>query len=62
MNFIEHNFEELFDIKHDPHETNNLANDQSYKKKLNALRARYAVLKKKYTVSPENWKPKKPAS
>ena len=46
MNFIEHNYEELFDIKHDPHETTNLAKDSKYAAKLKELRERYAELKK----------------
>ncbi len=41
MNFIEHNYEELFDIKHDPHETQNLAGDDEYKKTLKDLRKKY---------------------
>ncbi len=46
MNFIEHHYEELFDVKHDPHETTNLINDPAYKLKLQALRSRYRVLRK----------------
>ncbi|WP_202552369.1 sulfatase family protein [Ginsengibacter hankyongi] len=46
MKYIEHNYEELFDIKHDPHETTNLANDTRYKKKLIRLKERYNELKK----------------
>jgi arylsulfatase A-like enzyme len=45
MNYIEHNFEELFDIKHDPHETINLAADPQYSSKLKQLRKRYKELK-----------------
>lgn len=59
MNFIENDFEELFDIKHDPHEINNLIKDPTYKRKLNALRTRYAELKKVYGVPREDWRPKK---
>jgi len=45
MNFIEHNYEELYDIIHDPHETTNLANNPMYKKKLEELRRRCKELK-----------------
>ena len=46
MKFIEHNYEELYDIKNDPHETTNLATDPRYSEILNTLRARYQALKK----------------
>ena len=46
MKYIEHNYEELFDTKHDPHETTNLANDSKYKKELKRLKRRYKELKK----------------
>ncbi|MDP4130909.1 MAG: sulfatase [Bacteroidota bacterium] len=46
MKYIEHNYEELFDIKHDPHETINLANNPKYALKLEELRDRYKKLKK----------------
>lgn len=46
MKYIEHNYEELFDIKHDPHETTNLVNNPIYKLKLEELRIRYKELKK----------------
>ncbi len=45
MRYIEHNYEELFDLIHDPHETENLANDASHRKKRNELRRRYKKLK-----------------
>lgn len=45
MNYIEHNYEELFGIKADPHETHNLAKDATYKTELQALRKRYQYLK-----------------
>lgn len=32
MIYIEHNYEELYDLVHDPHETINLINDDTYKK------------------------------
>lgn len=50
MNFIEYNFEELYDIKQDPYETVNLANDPKYRKELIRLRKRYHVLGKTYAV------------
>lgn len=46
MKYTEHNFEELYDIKHDPHETTNLVNNLKYKMKLEKLRERYKKLKK----------------
>jgi len=46
MDFIEHGYEELYDIKNDPHETTNLARDPHYKKTLRSLRKRYKWLKK----------------
>jgi arylsulfatase A-like enzyme len=46
MIFLDFNYEELFDIKHDPHETENLAGDPRYKDTLEALRAEYKKLKK----------------
>ncbi|WP_202552409.1 sulfatase family protein [Ginsengibacter hankyongi] len=52
MNYIEHNYEELFDIKHDPHETRNLANDPKYRMKLEELRIRYHELKDIYGLPP----------
>ncbi len=50
MNYIEHNYEELYDVKHDPHETTNLVNDPGYKRKLTTLRKRYKKLQKVYSV------------
>ncbi|MBS1669128.1 MAG: sulfatase [Bacteroidetes bacterium] len=55
MNYIEHQYEELFDTKHDPHETRNLANDPKYKMKLEELRKRYKELKVVYAVDPKEW-------
>ncbi len=46
MKFIEHNYEELFDILHDPHETTNLVNDVHYKERLKELQKQYRYLKK----------------
>lgn len=55
MNYIEHNYEELFDIKHDPHEIHNLASDPKYRIKLDELRIRYKELKDLYGVPPNDW-------
>ena len=55
MNYIEHNYEELFDIRHDPHETTNLNHDPKYKKKLKELRIRYKELKNLYGVPAKDW-------
>lgn len=46
MLFIEHGYEELYDLKNDPKETTNLAKNPKYKNKLEELRKRYQVLKK----------------
>lgn len=53
MNYIEQNSEELFDTKHDPHETENLLPDPAYKTKLVEMKSRYQELKAKYSVSAE---------
>jgi len=45
MIYIEHHYEELYDIMHDPHETTNLVNHAKYKKKLEELRERYKELR-----------------
>lgn len=41
LNYIEHNYEELHNVKTDPHEKVNLATDPKYAKKLNELRELY---------------------
>ncbi len=46
MKYIEHDYEELFDIKNDPHETTNLVKDPKYIQQLKELRLRYEELKK----------------
>ncbi len=51
MKFIEHNYEELFDIPHDPHELDNLTGNPSYSKKLKEMRKLFAELRKKYGSS-----------
>ncbi|MBE9461626.1 sulfatase [Dyadobacter subterraneus] len=45
MKYIEHDYEELYDTKNDPHETTNLAKNEAYKAKLDQLRQRYGTLK-----------------
>ncbi|MEO8413251.1 MAG: sulfatase [Ginsengibacter sp.] len=55
MNYIEHNYEELFDIKHDPHEINNLVKDPKYTMKLEELRIRYKELKDLYGLPSNEW-------
>jgi arylsulfatase A-like enzyme len=45
MLYTEHGYEELYSIRQDPKETTNLAQDPKYKPQLEALRARYKVLK-----------------
>lgn len=46
MKYIEHDYEELFDITNDPHETVNLVENPRYRLKLEVLRRRYKELKK----------------
>lgn len=55
MNYIEKDTEELFDTKHDPHETRNLAKDPVYQLKLKELQGRYKELKQLYGVPREGW-------
>lgn len=55
MNYVEHHYEELFDVKHDPHETVNLADDPKYSMKLKELRKRYKELRKVHGVPPKDW-------
>jgi len=55
MKFIEHNYEELFDIRHDPHETINLAKDPKYKSELEVMQKRYLELRKIYGVPQKDW-------
>jgi arylsulfatase A-like enzyme len=45
MDYTEHHYEELFDIKYDPHETVNLAGDPKYAMILKALRKKNRLLK-----------------
>lgn len=46
MKYIEHGYEELFDIKHDPHEIDNLAGNPKYKNTLEQLRKKYVRMRK----------------
>lgn len=55
MNYLETGFEQVFDTKHDPHETENLINHQEYESKLQDLRQKYQQLKDKYGVPREQW-------
>lgn len=61
MNYIENNYEELFDIRLDPHETQNLANDAKFKYILDVLRIRYKELKSMHGVPESVWKKSKKA-
>lgn len=45
MNFIEHGYQELYDLKNDPHETTNLAKDKAYRAILEDLKKRFALRK-----------------
>ena len=45
MNFIEHHYEELYDLKNDPHETVNLAKNKAYLEILTGLRKKFALRK-----------------
>lgn len=45
INYIEHDYEEFFDLAKDPHETTNLANDPNYSQLLDKHRSRYQILK-----------------
>jgi hypothetical protein len=56
MNYIENNYEELFDITYDPHETENLAKNGKYKLILEELRTRYKELKTQHGVPESVWK------
>jgi len=45
MLFTEHNYEQLFDLRNDPHEIDNLVNDPDYQDKLNEMRRSYQQMK-----------------
>jgi arylsulfatase A-like enzyme len=55
VNWVEHDYVELFDIRHDPHETTNLTSDSKYKLKLIELQNRYMELRKIYGVPQKDW-------
>lgn len=59
MQFIEHGYEELYDIKLDPHETENLIANGKYKMILAELRSQYKKLKSLYGVPESVWKKSK---
>lgn len=52
MLFSEHGYEELYDLKKDPLEKQNLAGDPAYKAELQKMRTRYAQLKEKAGPGP----------
>jgi len=45
MIYTEHGYEELFDLKKDPYELNNVAKDETYARQLKKIRARFDFLK-----------------
>ena len=47
MKYLEHGYEEMYNVTDDPHETTNLINDPQYKSQLQKLRTRYEELKAK---------------
>jgi arylsulfatase A-like enzyme len=55
MKYIEHGYEELYDILHDPHEIDNLVNNPNYKNQLNEMRKKYSKLSKKFGASSEQY-------
>ncbi|MEO8074909.1 MAG: sulfatase [Acidobacteriota bacterium] len=55
MNWIENGYEEVYDVRSDPHETENLANDPNYKMKRDELRVRYQELRALHGVSEDVW-------
>jgi arylsulfatase A-like enzyme len=46
MKYIEHNYEEFYDTKKDPHETTNIIKKKSEKSELRTMRKRYAELRR----------------
>jgi arylsulfatase A-like enzyme len=47
MKFIEHDYEEVYDLKTDPLEKNNLAGDAAYQQEIRKLKDRYREMKEK---------------
>ncbi len=45
MTFVEHDYEQLFDLEKDPHEKKNVAKDPKYQTELAAMRKEYKTLK-----------------
>jgi arylsulfatase A-like enzyme len=45
MRFIEHDYEEVYDLKADPYEKNNLSGDSAYQGEIRRLKERYRELK-----------------
>jgi arylsulfatase A-like enzyme len=45
LNYVEYNYEELYDLKKDPHETSNIINNPEYAVELDSLRSAYKQLK-----------------
>lgn len=50
MKFIEHGYEELYDISTDPHEIENLSQNASYNKTIRQMRALFEEMRNKYGV------------
>lgn len=46
MIYTEHGYEELFDLKQDPYELNNVAKDETYARQLKQMRKRFESLKR----------------
>ena len=55
INYSEHNYEELFDVKHGPHEIDNVAKNLKYEMKPEELKIRYKELKEMYGIPKSEW-------
>jgi trehalose-6-phosphate synthase len=55
MKYIEHGYEELYDILHDPHEIENLVKNPNYQIQLKEMRKKYSRLSKKFGASSEQY-------
>lgn len=55
MNYIEVGYEQLFDVKHDPNQINNLVGNPAFNLKLEEMRRRYKELKILYGVPEKEW-------